>query len=207
MFSRSLAMAAVAVLVSVGPAAAQKVEVSGLVGWTLSDGVEGDAGPRRRRQPVRPGRPEGFGVVGPRGRLQRHRQHRSRVPVRPAAELAEDQRHGHARPRRFDDQHLSPLRRLQCRSPGRARAPVPADRLRRDQLRQRRVHPRQRRDAETGSETQFSTTWGLGVKVFGGSNVGFRAGMQWTPTYIKSDSGAGGAIPTGAATCGRCQVC
>ena len=28
----------------------------------------------------------------------------------------------------------------------------------------------------------------LGVKVFGGSNVGFRAGMQWTPTYIKSDS-------------------
>ena len=26
------------------------------------------------------------------------------------------------------------------------------------------------------------------MKVFGGSNVGFRAGMQWTPTYIKSDS-------------------
>ncbi len=43
MFSKSLAMAAMAVLVSVGPAAAQKVEVSGLVGWTLSDGVEGDA--------------------------------------------------------------------------------------------------------------------------------------------------------------------
>ena len=43
MFKKSLAMAAVAVLVSAGPAAAQKVEVSGLVGWTLSDGVEGDA--------------------------------------------------------------------------------------------------------------------------------------------------------------------
>ena len=41
---------------------------------------------------------------------------------------------------------------------------------------------------ETNSETQFSTTWGAGVKVFGGSNVGFRAGVQWTPTYIKTDS-------------------
>jgi hypothetical protein len=42
--------------------------------------------------------------------------------------------------------------------------------------------------ASTGSETQFSTTWGAGVKVFGSSNVGFRAGLQWTPTYIKTDS-------------------
>ena len=41
---------------------------------------------------------------------------------------------------------------------------------------------------ETASETQFSTTWGAGVKVFGASNVGFRAGVQWTPTYIKTDS-------------------
>jgi outer membrane protein W len=40
----------------------------------------------------------------------------------------------------------------------------------------------------TSSDTQFSTTWGAGVKVFGGSKVGFRAGVQWTPTYIKSDS-------------------
>jgi hypothetical protein len=40
----------------------------------------------------------------------------------------------------------------------------------------------------TNSDTQFSTTWGAGVKVFGGSNVGFRAGVQWTPTYIKSES-------------------
>jgi len=42
--------------------------------------------------------------------------------------------------------------------------------------------------ASTGSETQFSTTWGVGVKVYGSSNVGFRAGLQWTPTYIKTDS-------------------
>ena len=42
MFKKSVAMAAVAVLVSVAPALAQKVEVSGLVGWTLSDGVDGE---------------------------------------------------------------------------------------------------------------------------------------------------------------------
>lgn len=42
---------------------------------------------------------------------------------------------------------------------------------------------------ETGSETQFSTTWGGGVKIFASPNVGVRIGAQWTPTYIKTDSG------------------
>ena len=42
--------------------------------------------------------------------------------------------------------------------------------------------------ASTGSETQFSTTWGAGVKLFGSGNVGGRVGLQWTPTYIKTDS-------------------
>ena len=41
----------------------------------------------------------------------------------------------------------------------------------------------------TGSETQFSTSWGAGIKAFPSPNVGFRAGLQWTPTYIKSDAG------------------
>jgi hypothetical protein len=40
----------------------------------------------------------------------------------------------------------------------------------------------------TGGETQFSTTWGFGAKVYGSRNVGARFGVQWTPTYIKSDS-------------------
>jgi hypothetical protein len=39
----------------------------------------------------------------------------------------------------------------------------------------------------TDGETQFSTTWGAGVKAYVSRNVGFQAGMQWTPTYIKSD--------------------
>jgi opacity protein-like surface antigen len=35
--------------------------------------------------------------------------------------------------------------------------------------------------------TQFSTTWGAGVKAYPSKNFGVRAGIQWTPTYIKSD--------------------
>jgi opacity protein-like surface antigen len=40
----------------------------------------------------------------------------------------------------------------------------------------------------TPSGTQFSTTWGAGVKVNASPNVGVKLGMQWTPTYIKSDA-------------------
>jgi len=40
----------------------------------------------------------------------------------------------------------------------------------------------------TFAETQFSTTWGAGVKAYMSPNVGARFGVQWTPTYIKSDA-------------------
>jgi len=36
--------------------------------------------------------------------------------------------------------------------------------------------------------TGFSTTWGAGVKGYAGGNFGFKAGIQWTPTYLKSDA-------------------
>jgi opacity protein-like surface antigen len=38
-------------------------------------------------------------------------------------------------------------------------------------------------------ETQFSTIFGAGVKFFANPNVGARVGIQWIPTYIKSDAG------------------
>jgi len=41
---------------------------------------------------------------------------------------------------------------------------------------------------KTFSATQFSTTWGAGVKAYPSPNFGIRAGIQWTPTYIKSDA-------------------
>ena len=40
-----------------------------------------------------------------------------------------------------------------------------------------------------GGETQFSTTWALGLKMFpSGGNFGIRLEGRWTPTYIKSDA-------------------
>lgn len=42
---------------------------------------------------------------------------------------------------------------------------------------------------ETGGDTQFSTTWGAGVKYFASSNVGVRLSATWTPTYITTESG------------------
>jgi hypothetical protein len=36
--------------------------------------------------------------------------------------------------------------------------------------------------------TRFSGTLGAGVKVFPGESVGLKLGVRWTPTYIKSDA-------------------
>lgn len=50
-------------------------------------------------------------------------------------------------------------------------------------------------DASLGSlsrsipgETQFSTTWGGGVKFYPNPKIGVRVAASWTPTYIKSDA-------------------
>jgi hypothetical protein len=44
------------------------------------------------------------------------------------------------------------------------------------------------RVGETSGETQFSTTWAAGLKIFPGSgNFGIRLEGRWTPTYIKTD--------------------
>ena len=45
-----------------------------------------------------------------------------------------------------------------------------------------------RGSGEIDGFTNFSTTWGAGVKGYGSEHVGFKAGLQWTPTYIKSDA-------------------
>ncbi len=40
-----------------------------------------------------------------------------------------------------------------------------------------------------GGESQFSTTWALGLKMFpNNGNFGIRLEGRWTPTYIKSDA-------------------
>ena len=41
---------------------------------------------------------------------------------------------------------------------------------------------------QLGGDTQFSSTWALGVKLYPGQSVGILLEGRWTPTYIKSDS-------------------
>lgn len=41
---------------------------------------------------------------------------------------------------------------------------------------------------EIDGNTQFSTTWGAGVKLYFNQNVGAKFTARWTPTYIKSDA-------------------
>jgi len=40
---------------------------------------------------------------------------------------------------------------------------------------------------QIGGETQFSTTWALGLKMFPNPKFGLRLETRWTPTYIKTD--------------------
>ena len=39
-----------------------------------------------------------------------------------------------------------------------------------------------------GGETQFSSTWALGLKMLPSPKFGLRLEARWTPTYIKSDA-------------------
>ena len=41
---------------------------------------------------------------------------------------------------------------------------------------------------EIGGQSKFSTTWGAGIKLHPGGNVGIKLGARWTPTYVKSDA-------------------
>ena len=41
---------------------------------------------------------------------------------------------------------------------------------------------------DLGGSTNFSSTWGAGVKIFPSGRLGLRLEGRWTPTYIKSDS-------------------
>lgn len=187
MLKRVMAMAAVAVFMS-APAFAQKAEISGLFGWTLSDGVEGDAilagdGNLYDTVDVKDSASWGFAVGF-------NATDNVEVGFLFGQQLSKLSISGTA------DRELGDLK-INTYHPYVAFNFAPPD---------ARVRPylmvgfgatnygsvdftRANGTADTtGSETQFSTTWGAGVKVYGSSNVGFRAGMQWTPTYIKTDS-------------------
>jgi Outer membrane protein beta-barrel domain len=50
-----------------------------------------------------------------------------------------------------------------------------------------RYSPRTIGDISFEDELEFSTTWGGGLKLYPASKVGFKIGVRWTPTHIRTD--------------------
>jgi opacity protein-like surface antigen len=50
-----------------------------------------------------------------------------------------------------------------------------------------RYKPKTTGDIDFEDEVEFSTTWGGGLKFYPWSKVGFKLGVRWTPTHIRTD--------------------
>ena len=193
MTKRILVLAALAACVSATPALAQdeRVEVGVTVGWTFSDGVDGQsilAGDGKLYDRLDPKDSFRWGLdvgvfttenvqVG----FMWNQQMSNLVASGPAAErelgdFKINQYHGYFAYNMGDsDAAMRPyflfgLGATQFGSVDINPACCPGTNL------------------TTNSNAQFSTTWGAGVKLMAGPKVGARFGVQWTPTYIKSDA-------------------
>jgi hypothetical protein len=179
-----------ALLVAAAPASAQsQVEVSGFFGWTLADGVDGDprlAGDGNLYDQAEPTDSESFGfsvatVVGQHVEVgflwdrQLTTLEISGATTRELGDLNITNMHGYVgynfgstdspvRPYVFGGLGATNYSSVEFTSATGAAL-------------------------ETGSNTQFSSTWGAGVKLFPSAGTfGIRAGVRWTPTFIKSDA-------------------
>lgn len=188
MWKRVAVAGVLGLFASVAPAAAQRVEVSGLFGWSISDGVTGDPilagdGNLYNEIDVKDSASWGFsaGVFVSEqwefGFL--YNRQLSTMVVKGATErevgdLAVTNYHpyfGYS----FGDEDAT-VRPYILLGLGATHYPSVS-------FTGALGQPR-----ETFSQTQFSTTWGVGVKAFPSPNFGVRAGLHWTPTYIKSDA-------------------
>jgi Outer membrane protein beta-barrel domain len=187
MIQKAVFVAAVVLLTAVAPASAQpRVEISGLVGWTFSDGVEGEPrlavdGNIYDAVDVVDSFSWGFGIgvlatenaeVGFLYGRQESRLDVVGTNTFEVGDMAVSTYHGYfaynfgpadapVRP-----YVLGGLGATSYGSVAFTRAGV---------------------SGETGGDTQFSSTWGAGAKFFLAPGAGVRAGVRWTPTYIKSD--------------------
>jgi opacity protein-like surface antigen len=182
-------MVAIATLVSATPALAQdpRVEVSALIGWTFSDGVDGD--------PVTT--PEGiYDRVDPQDSFKWG--FLAGVLVTPNAEVGfqfgqqmTKLEAGGTNTREIGDMNVNTYHGYFAYNFGESDAAVRPyvmggmGATNFSSIDYTRITGE---SVTIGGETQFSTTWGAGVKVFPSPNVGARFGIQWTPTYIKSDA-------------------
>jgi len=185
-----VALAAVVLALTAGPAAAQgKVEVSGLFGWTVSDGVTGSPikapdGNTYSAVDVKDGMNWGlmFGIMasdnfefGFMFNQQMSALRLEGTTNRELGDMAINGYHGYFAVNFGDpESKVRPyfLGGIGATSYGSVNYTNAAG-----------------SPASTGGDTQFSTTWGVGVKIYPSPRLGFRAGIRWTPTYIKSDPG------------------
>lgn len=188
MWNRMFAMAALMIVAAAPSAYAQRVEVSGLFGWTLSDGVTGDPilagdGNIYDAVDVKDSASWGFAVgvnatdnveVGFLFGQQMSTLEVSGTNTAELGDLTVNSYHPYVAYNAGDiDARVRPYFLIGLGATNYGSVSFTG------------LGGQQR---ETGSETQFSTTWGAGVKVFPAPNVGVRFGLQWTPTYIKTDS-------------------
>jgi opacity protein-like surface antigen len=188
MWTRGAALAAVLLMATAPAAHAQRVEVSGLFGWTLSDGVSGDAflagdGNIYDSVDVKDAFSWGFQIgVNATDNVE--------VGFLFGQQLSTLSIEG-TNSRDVGDLTVNTYHPYIGFNVGEVDAPVrPYFMLGFGATNYGSVKYTRITGApgETGGETQFSTTWGAGVKLFPSPNVGVRVGVQWTPTYIKSDS-------------------
>jgi hypothetical protein len=187
MWKRTAVIGVLGVLVSVVPAAAQGAEVTGIFGWTLADGVDGQAIAAGNGQVYNRIDPTDSGSWGFQvgfftteqvelGFLFNQQLSSLEVGGTTTTEIGDmtiNSYHGY-----FgynfgeEDAKVRPYIMLGFGATSYGSVEFTALGAQR----------------ETSGGTQFSTTWGAGVKFYPNPKVLVRAGMQWTPTYIKSDA-------------------
>jgi opacity protein-like surface antigen len=187
---RVVAVIVAALVLTAGPAMAQgKVEVSGIFGWTFSDGVTGDSvtapdGNKYNAVDLKDSMNWGlmFGVmanpnveIGFMFNQQQSALRLEGTKVRDLGDMSINSYHGYFGYNFGDaDAKLRPyiLGGIGATNYGAVNYTDAAG-----------------KPGSTSGATQFSTTWGAGVKFYPSAHVGLRFGMRWTPTYIKSDPG------------------
>jgi opacity protein-like surface antigen len=185
---KAIVFVVAALVLSAGPAMAQgKVEVSGLFGWTLSDGVTGDAykapdGNTYNAVDLKDSFNWGLMVgvmandnfeVGFMFNQQLSALRLEGTQNRELGDMSINSYHGYFAYNFGDpDAKLRPyiLGGIGATNYGSVNYTDAAG-----------------KPGSTSGETQFSTTWGAGVKFYPSPRLGLRFGMRWTPTYIKSD--------------------
>jgi hypothetical protein len=188
MLKRVMVIAGLFILTGVVPAFAQgRVEVSGFVGWSIADGVDGDAllaGDGNIYDTIEPDDSAVYGFtvgvlvgegaeVGFRWAQQPTKLLISGTRDLELGDMSVNSYHGYfAYNFGEPDAPMRPfvLFGLGATSYGEVSINTGL------------------RDFTTGGETQFSTTWGAGVKIFPAPKFGVRLAVEWTPTYIKTDS-------------------